>query len=138
SSTDPNFVNSDLHQFDLQFNLPDPVFTKMDQNGGTAYPAANGGWAVEIALDVEWAHAMAPKANILLVEATTNSLGNLLAAVQTAAKQPGVVVVSMSWGSPEFSSEKFLDNTYFVTPSGHTPVSFVASSGDTGSPVSWP
>lgn len=135
---DPNIVN-DLHQFDLQFGLTDPPsFTKLDQTGGTGYPAANGGWAVEIALDVQWAHAMAPGANILLVEANTNSLSNLLAAVQTAARQPGVVVVSMSWGSPEFSSEKFLDNTYFSTPSGHTPVSFVASSGDNGAPVSWP
>jgi hypothetical protein len=133
---DPNIAN-DLHQFDLRFNLPDPTFTKVDQNGGTAYPAANGGWSSEIALDVEWAHAIAPKANILLVEASDNSYSNLFSAVNYAANQPGVVAVSMSWGGGEFSSESFYDS-YFVTPAGHAGVTFVASSGDAGAPPSYP
>src|SRR5262245_9320608 len=68
----PNIAN-DLHQFDLQFGLPDPIFTKVNQRGGTTPPAADAGWAAEIALDVEWAHAIAPRANILLVEADNNS-----------------------------------------------------------------
>jgi len=65
---DPNIAN-DLHQFDVRFGLPDLVFTKGNQSGGSRMPAADKGWAGEIALDVEWAHAIAPKANILLVEA---------------------------------------------------------------------
>src|SRR5262249_26065742 len=73
---DPNIAN-DLHQFDVQFGLPDPTFTKVNQSGGTSMPAANGGWATEIALDVEWAHAIAPGASILLVEANDNSYSNL-------------------------------------------------------------
>src|SRR5262249_27214220 len=77
---DPNIAN-DLHQFDLSFGLPDPVFTKVNQTGGSTLPAADAGWASEIALDVEWAHAIAPRATILLVEANDNSLGNLFAAV---------------------------------------------------------
>src|SRR5262249_35839509 len=52
---DPNIAN-DLHQFDLAFRPPDPpTFTKVNQTGGATPPAANAGWASEIALDVEWA-----------------------------------------------------------------------------------
>ena len=135
---DPNIAN-DLHQFDLAFNLPDPPsFTKMNQSGGTtSFPAANGGWITEIALDVEWAHAIAPGASILLVEANDNSNSNLYAAVDTARKASGVVAVSMSWGGSESSNESSLDS-HFTTPSGHTGVTFVSSAGDTGAPASYP
>ena len=133
---DPRIAN-DLHQFDVAFGLPDPVFTKVNQSGGTTMPAANGGWASEIALDVEWAHAIAPKANILLVEANDNSYSNLMAAVSFAAKQSGVVAVSMSWGGGEFSTETGFDST-FKTPTGHQGVTFVVSSGDAGAPASYP
>jgi subtilase family serine protease len=111
-----------------------PTFTKVAPPGRVT---ANQGWGLEIALDVEWAHAIAPKANIVLVEAKSNSLGNLLSAVDTARKRSGVVAVSMSWGAGEFSSESSYDS-YFTTPSGHGGVTFVASSGDNGAPVSWP
>src|SRR5262249_3087917 len=94
---DPN-IAGDLQKFDTAFGLPDPTFKKMNQNGGSTMPAANGGWASEIALDVEWAHAIAPGAAILLVEANSASYADLLTAVRTAAAQPNVVAVSMSWG----------------------------------------
>src|SRR5262249_2456702 len=114
----PN-IASDLHAFDVQFGLADPILTKVDQNGGTSYPATDSGWALEIALDVEWAHAVAPGANILLVEATSNSLTDLLTAVDYARNYPGVSAVSMSWGSSEFSSEASNDY-HFTTPAGHS------------------
>ncbi|MFL5244660.1 MAG: hypothetical protein ACJ8FY_21370 [Gemmataceae bacterium] len=133
---DPNIAN-DLHQFDVRFGLQDPLFAKVNEFGGTAYPAANSGWISEIALDVEWAHAIAPGAKILLVEANTNSYADLMTAVDYAALQPGVSVVSMSWGGGEFSYETSLDN-HFVTPSGHNGVTFVVSSGDQGAPASYP
>jgi hypothetical protein len=133
---DPKIAN-DLHQFDLQFGLPDPVLTKVNQSGGSSLPAANAGWITEIALDVEWAHAIAPGANILLVEAANSSFDNLLAAVDYARHAPGVVAVSMSWGGSEFSGENSIDS-YFTTPSGHGGVTFVASSGDSGAPASYP
>src|SRR5262245_58822449 len=133
---DPNIAN-DLHQFDVRFGLPDPVFAKVTQNGGTALPPADGGWASEIALDVEWAHAIAPAAAILLVEANDDSFSNLNAAVRFAASQPGVVVVSMSWGGGEFSRERNWDSN-FITPSGHSGVTFVTASGDDGAPPSYP
>ena len=100
-------------------------------------PAYNSGWAIEMALDVEWAHAVAPGANILLVEAVSASLNDLLAAVNYARNQASVSVVSMSWGAGEFNGEGSYDS-YFTTPSGHGGVTFVASSGDNGAPASWP
>jgi hypothetical protein len=133
---DPN-VASDLRAFDARFGLPDPTFTKVNQSGGSTLPPANGRWAGEIALDVEWSHAIAPRANILLVEANDNSYANLFTAVRYAAYQPGVVAVSMSFGGSEFASETANDST-FLTPAGHPGVTFVASSGDHGAPPSYP
>ena len=135
---DPNIAN-DLHQFDLAYGLPDPPnFTKMNQTGGTtSFPAANAGWITEIALDVEWAHAIAPGANILLVEANSDYDSDLYAAVDTARRASGVVAVSMSWGDYETPDEGSLDS-HFTTPAGHAGVTFVASSGDSGAPASYP
>lgn len=133
---DPN-IASDVDFFNQTFGLPrfnqsgGPTFTKVNQTGGTKYPKVNSGWAGEISLDVEWAHAVAPGANILLVEATTNSFTNLLTAVDYASSHASVV--SMSWGSNEFSGETTYD-AHFL----HSGVTFVASSGDNGAPPEWP
>ena len=111
----PN-IAADLHVFDQQFGLPDPPsFVKVNQTGGTNYPRPDDGWGMEIALDVEWAHAMAPRANILLVESTTNDDSDMWAAVDYARKQPGVVAVSMSWGEPEYAGQSEVD-AHLVTP----------------------
>ena len=79
---------------------------------------------------------MAPGASILLVEANDSNNSNLYAAVKFAADQPDVSVVSMSWGSPESSGDPG-NNSVFTTPKGHTPVTFVAASGDSGT-ISYP
>jgi subtilase family serine protease len=133
---EPNLA-SDLHQFDLQYGLPDPTLTKMNETGGTKLPAGDSGWGVEMALDVEWAHAIAPAANILVVEANSANDSDLFSAVATAAKQAGVVAVSMSWGGGEASNETTFDK-YMTTPSGHQGVTFLVSSGDSGAPASYP
>jgi hypothetical protein len=130
-------IASDLHGFDVGFGLPDPVFTKVNQTGGTTMPAADAGWSGEIALDVEWSHAIAPKAKILLVEANSASYNDLLTAVRYAASVTGVVAVSMSWGGGEFSGQTSFDSS-FTTPSGHAGVAFFSSSGDSGAPASYP
>src|SRR5262249_43291309 len=91
----------------------------------------------EEALDVEWAHAIAPKANIILVEAYSNSTSDLLTAVDYARHAPGVVAVSMSWGGGEAPTETSADS-YFTTPAGHAGATFVASSGDNGAPGGYP
>jgi hypothetical protein len=139
SSTDPGFANSDLHKFDLQFGIADPPsFRKLDQTGGTSYPPPDSDWGTEIALDVEWAHAIAPKANIVLIEADSEDDSDLISvAVDTARKLSGVSVVTMSFGRDEWDTDPSL-NTYFTTPSGHAGVTFLASTGDGGAPGSYP
>jgi subtilase family serine protease len=97
-----------------------PTFTKIKPNGART----DAGWALETALDVEWAHAIAPQANIVLVEAKSSTLGNLLSAVDTARNRAGVSAVSMSWGAGEFSSESAYDY-HFTTPSKHTGITFI-------------
>jgi subtilase family serine protease len=130
-------IAADLHAFDQQFGLVDPKLTVAQLSSNGVLPAYDPLWAMEIALDVEWAHAIAPRANILLVETGSASLGALINAVDYARYQPGVSVVSMSWGGAEFSNEGYFDS-YFTTPAGHGNVTFVASSGDSGAPASWP
>ncbi len=83
------------------------------------------------------AHALAPAANILLVETNTGSFNDLFAGVRFAAKQVGVSVVSMSFGGPEFAGEKLFDAS-LTTPRGHQGVTFVAASGDGGVPGDYP
>jgi subtilase family serine protease len=122
-------IAADLAAFDKHFGLAaPPSFVKATPQGR---PATDADWSTEIALDVEWAHVIAPRANILLVEAKTSNWTDLLNAVDYARHQPGVVVVSMSWGSPEFSGERGTDAT-FTTPGGHNGVVFIASAGDAG------
>jgi hypothetical protein len=142
----PNLVN-DLVAFNQQFGLPgtdaagvNSFLTQINQFGqSNPLPAVDAGWAGESALDVEWAHAIAPKAKLVLVEANSASFGDLLQAVATAAQQPDVVAVSMSWGGNEFASESSYDS-YFTTPAGHGGVTFVAAAGDDGSKfgAQWP
>ncbi len=124
---DPN-IKSDLAAFDAQYGLSAPPSFTVDNLGATTTDA---GWSVETALDVEWAHAVAPDANIVLVEAPTASLTSLLSAVGTVAKLPGVSVISMSWGTSEFYGE-WNNEGVFNTPAGHTNETFVAASGDSG------
>ncbi|HXZ60873.1 MAG TPA: S53 family peptidase [Steroidobacteraceae bacterium] len=58
---------------------------------------ANSGWATETTLDVEWVHAVAPGAKIILVVTPTNFFNDLFNGIITAAEQPGVVSISNSW-----------------------------------------
>ena len=145
---DPN-IAADLSVFDSQFGLQAPGSLKVvNQSGGSSLPSTDAGWAGEISLDVEWAHAIAPAANILLVEAKAADTSNLLAAVDYARHVAGVSVVSMSWGGSEFfswgsgaeSSSQTNYDPIFTTPAGHQGVTFVASAGDSGvySGVQWP
>ena len=125
---------SDLAAFNTAMNLPSCTFIKVNQTGSTTgLPAADTkqGWGLETAMDVEWAHAMAPKATILLVEANSASDADLYTAVDTARNWPGVTAVSMSWGGDETSADSTTDY-HFTTPTGHSGVTFFASSGDNG------
>jgi subtilase family serine protease len=125
----PN-IASDLAKFDSTYGLSaPPSFTKAFPSG--TKPSANYGWSGEISLDVEWSHAIAPAANIVLVEAKSANTTDLYNAVLYARALSGVSVVSMSFGLSESSSDLSTDPD-FTTPTGHTGVTFVASAGDSG------
>ena len=103
-------------------------------SGGIAgtSPAYDAGWATEIALDVQWVHAIAPLARIVLIEAPDASVNSLLAAIRLAnAMGPGVV--SMSFGAEEGSWTASVDSAF--SAAGMT---YLASTGDSGAGVSWP
>jgi kumamolisin len=127
---------SDLAAFDTQFGLaPPPSFSVIYGSsascvtGGTVPPDGSGtGWDLEAALDIQWAHAMAPSATLYLVEANSDSLADMFAAVRVAAlcvQGAGGGFVSMSWGGREFAGELAFDST--MTASG---VVYVAAAGD--------
>ncbi|RKP46325.1 peptidase S8/S53 subtilisin kexin sedolisin [Trinickia fusca] len=133
-------AENDLNVFSQTFGLPKTCatgstpcvsFQKIYASG--SQPHLNCGWAQEASLDIEWAHAMAPNANIVLVEAASSSFSDLFNAVDVAVdtiRRSGVGgEVSMSWGGSEFRSETLYDRHF--TPTGATVV-FFASSGDTG------
>jgi len=66
-------IEHDLKVFDRAFHLPNPPSFQVIQPAGAVKPFEPGnvemsGWAGETTIDVEWAHSMAPKASILLVE----------------------------------------------------------------------
>ncbi len=127
----PN-LRSDLKTFDRTYHLPDPSLMIVNQAGHKT----DNGWALEESMDVEYAHAIAPGARILVVEAAparsqTKELQNQLHAVNTARHAKGVAAISMSWGYNEVSNEASYDK-YFTTPGGHTGITFIASSGDLG------
>jgi subtilase family serine protease len=129
-------AESDLAVFSSIFGLPacttaNGCFTKVNQTGGTSYPRKDAGWALEISLDIQWAHAIAPGARILLVEASSNSFANLLAAEDYARAH--AQYVSNSWGGSEFSGESSYDSHF-----AQLGVSFFVSSGDSGLPAQYP
>ena len=136
----PNIV-SDLNTFDARFNLArPPSFSVVGQSGGSVSSLrTNGAWASETALDVEWAHAMAPNASLLLVETNTDTIPDLMAGVNYARNVAGVSAIAMSWGGGEFRGQLNYDNI-FTTPAGHAGITFLAAAGDVGSShgPNWP
>lgn len=129
-------AEKDLAVFSAQFGLPacttaNGCFTKVNQTGGTSYPRTNAAWALEISLDIQWAHAIAPGAKILLVEANSASANDLFAAEDYASAH--ATYVSNSWGGSESSLETGWDS-HFTTAG----VSYFVSSGDSGLPAQYP
>ncbi len=82
----------------LTSSASSPCFTKTNQTGGTSLPRADAGWSNEIDLDLQAASAVCPMCSILLLEATSTSVGNLAAAVTTASNTAHVVAISNSYG----------------------------------------
>jgi hypothetical protein len=150
---DPD-LTGDLAIFDHTFGLPaPPTFTILNENGTPSLAnvplSGQSSFALEEAIDVEWAHAIAPAANIVLFEATSNSFNDLGTADLTAANPatytqfgiPAAAVVSNSFFAPEGTDpnvsitgpdEQFLDASFFQPISAQGNVSLVTISGDFG------
>ena len=143
SGYDPSLLYN-LAVFDRAFGLPDPTLWGQGEAqpsgpsirvigvDGTLPPA--GVRETEAILDVEWVHAVAPGANILVVDGANDS--QLTEADAVAARMPGVVVVSNSYSTYNYLEppQEVADNAAYTTPPGHPGVTFVDSSGDTGAP----
>ncbi len=143
---DPDIM-SDANTFSSDFGLPTfnsggPTLQVLNQTGGATLPTNSvpGQWDVEESLDVEWAHAIAPDANIILFEANSASDTDLFTAIATAADWTGVSVVSMSFNSYELYNvyggvEETSTDSTFTTPTGHQGVTFLGAAGDQGAPA---
>ncbi len=120
---------ADLAKFSSEFGLPKPNFSVLFATGKKPANACSSGWEGEESLDIEWAHAMAPNAQIVLMEAASASNSAMYTAVTAAnsyiAAHGGKGEVSMSWGGSETSSETGSD--HYFTQSG---VVYFASAGD--------
>jgi len=109
-------ARSDLTIFSRQFGLPAPAPANFRVVYATGVKPPNGvhsGWDLEAALDLDMAHALAPRAKLYLVEAASSSLSDMFQAVGKAASlvaSDGGGEVSMSWGSSEFASESSFDS----------------------------
>jgi subtilase family serine protease len=156
ADNDPNAA-AELASFDSKFGLPGCTVTPIaptaslpltpapltgcvfsvvyiNTNGvmtATA-PVYNSGWATEIAIDVQWAHATAPYARIVLIEAPDASTVSLTDAVQLA-NQMGPGVVSQSFGSAEGGWTSVFDAAFSVAN-----MTYLAATGDAGAEVDWP
>jgi hypothetical protein len=115
---------NDLNIFDHVFGIAAANFTVIYgtgspsagcKNGAKPQPQPGTGWDLQAALDIEWAHAMAPSAKLYLVEANSNNLSDLLNAESVAAacvSAAGGGQVSNSWALAEFSGENANDSTF--------------------------
>jgi hypothetical protein len=134
----PN-AEADLAVYRKQFGLPpctseNGCFTKVNQEGKTSpLPPANGGWAAEMALDLDMASATCPDCRLLLVEARSPNIADLGPAVVTAANM-GASAISNSYGSPEVDGLEATSHAWY----DHPGVLVTASTGDAGYGVSFP
>lgn len=131
-------AEADLAKYRSQYGLPactsaNGCFKKLNQSGQQGnYPAVNTGWEQESALDLDMASAMCPSCKLVLVEATTSSYANLATAVRTAAAQPGVTVISNSYGGSESGTTSY-ESAYNQPGKAVT-----VSTGDSGYGVQFP
>ena len=131
-------IASDLQVFDAAMGLPDPNFTQIapagspppfDPNDGNAF-----GWGVETSLDVEWAHAMAPGANIVLAVAPSNNDSDILNVLKYVVDNHIGDVLSQSYGEAEACMDSSLlavQHQEFAKAAAEGMTVF-ASSGDSG------
>jgi hypothetical protein len=124
-------AESDLAVYDKQFGLPactseNGCFTKVNQKGEAGpLPKVEGGWATEISIDVQMAHAICQSCHILLVETKSEQFSDLGAGVNAAAKL-GATEISNSYGGTEEAGDSSLASADY----NHPGILVAASSGD--------
>jgi subtilase family serine protease len=132
------YVASDLAVYRSHYGLPactvaSGCFRVVNQSGGTQLPANSAGWAQETSLDVDMVSAICPNCHILLVEASTSSMGNLGTAVNTAARL-GANEITNSYGGSESGYDPNFDAAYY----NHPGIAIIASAGDGGYGAEYP
>jgi subtilase family serine protease len=128
----------DLHDFDVAMGLPDPNFTQITPAGAPpAYDPTNDnqiGWGVETSLDVEWAHATAPGANIVLAIAKSNEDADILNTTKAVIDGNLGDVISQSFGEAEQCMDPALlaQQHALFAKAVQKGITLIASSGDSG------
>jgi subtilase family serine protease len=130
-------IADDLHQFDQYLGLGTPPLRIVRVGHVPTFDSSNGdmiGWANESTLDVEYAHAGAPDAKIVLVEVAKDDLQHLASAVRYAVQHKLGNVISLSWGEPEQAIGRKLVSSYssIFSQAASSHITIVASSGDSG------
>jgi subtilase family serine protease len=132
----------DFNFFSTTFGLPQETSTDItaDTNAhlqivyvGGAKPHYNADWSQESALDIQWIHAMAPNAKIVLIEAPSGNPSDLMAGDDLAATIPGAHECSNSWSEPESAAEPTYES-HFIHPG----MVYYFASGDTGGARDYP
>jgi len=134
---DNPLIQTDMALFDATFGLPDPTFNIIKMPGTPAFDINDGnmvGWTAESSLDVQWAHAVAPGAKIVLVEAKSNEDPDILAATQYAVYHNLGDVISQSFGEGETCVDPKIEKAQHAlfTLATLKGITLVASSGDDG------
>lgn len=132
---DDTSAESDMATYRSQFSIPpctaaDACFSKVDQTGGTSYPAANAAWALATAESLDMISAVCPNCHILLVEANSPAITDVGAA-ENEAVTLGARFVTNAWLTPEATfgtSEPTYDSSYF----NHPGVAITAPDGNGG------
>jgi subtilase family serine protease len=145
---------ADLEQFDADFGLPDPPSLKVLAPLGPIPPFDSTqpdqvGWAIETSLDVQWAHAMAPGASIVVLVSPVDEtegvqgLPEFLAMEQYALDHHLGKIISQSWAATENTlfadvagpqgPRVFSDFNFFYALAALNHVTVLASTGDDGS-----
>ena len=142
-------IAQDLQIFDADYGLPDPPsFTVLAPLGTVPFDPTNSdqvGWAFETTLDVEWAHAIAPGANIVLLTSPVSEtegmqgMPEFLLLEQYALDHHLGKIISQSWGATENTlftpagQQVFEDFERFYQDAAQQNVTVLASAGDVGS-----
>jgi len=129
----------DLDAFDENYGLPDrsTFFTQVAPDGLTPFDPSDAnmvGWSGEITLDVEWAHAIAPGAKVVLVLAKSNEDADLLSATKYAVDNRLGDVISQSFGENESCMDSDLAEAQhrLFQEATRKHIALFASSGDEG------